>query len=178
VQSAAPEAEAERFQAMLEQAMEQGWVLDAAIAQSHAECQDFWALRDAVAEMLQLNAPTINFDLSVPISKIGVCVDQLRAVMAARFAHLKAMFFGHVGDGNIHVVVGPMPQDGVTEHQLEAAFYAIVRDFSGSVSAEHGIGLHKKQWLGHSRSPAELAVMMTMKNALDPGHILNPGKIL
>jgi FAD/FMN-containing dehydrogenase len=178
VQSAAPEAESQRFQAMLEQAMEQGWVLDAAIAQSHAECQDFWALRDAVAEMLQLNAPTINFDLSVPISKIGVCVDQLRAVMAARFAHLKAMFFGHVGDGNIHVVVGPMPQDGVTEHQLEAAFYAIVRDFSGSVSAEHGIGLHKKQWLGHSRSPAELAVMMTMKNALDPGHILNPGKIL
>jgi FAD/FMN-containing dehydrogenase len=178
-QGATPEAEAERFQAMLEQAMAKDWVLDAAIAQSHAENQDFWALRDAVAEMLQANAPTINFDMSVPISRIGDCVDQLRAVMTARFAHLKAVFFGHVGDGNIHVVVGPMPSDdGVTEHQVEEAFYAIVRDFSGSVSAEHGIGLHKKQWLAHSRRPPEIAVIQPMKNALDPRNILNPGKIL
>ncbi|MCM2342626.1 FAD-binding oxidoreductase [Rhodoferax sp.] len=178
MQGATPEAEAERFQAMLEQAMEQGWVLDAAIAQSHAETQDFWALRDSVSEMLQVNAPTINFDLSVPISKIGNCVEKLMAVMTARFAHLKVVFFGHVGDGNIHAVVGPIPQDGTTEHQLEEAFYAIVRDFSGSVSAEHGIGLHKKQWLGHSRSPAEMALMKVLKNAMDPGNILNPGKIL
>ena len=177
-QAAAPEAEAERFQAMLEEAMALGWVKDAAIAQSQEEIQDFWALRDSVAEMQLTNAPTINFDLSLPISKIGACVDQLRAVMAARFAHLNAVFFGHVGDGNIHVVVGPVQQDGVTERQLEEAFYAIVRDTSGSVSAEHGIGLHKKQWLGHSRSAAEIALMQVLKNAMDPGHILNPGKIL
>lgn len=63
-----------------------------AIAQSHAENQDFWVLRDSVSEMLQANAPSVNFDLSVPISKIGACVDQLRAVMAARFAHLNAVF--------------------------------------------------------------------------------------
>ena len=178
MQGATPETEAERFQAMLEEAMAQGWVVDAAIAQSHAEAQDFWVLRDSVSEMLQANAPTINFDLSVPISKIGACVDQLRAVMAARFAHLNAVFFGHVGDGNIHVVVGPIPEDGATEQQVEEAFYAIVRDFSGSVSAEHGIGLHKKQWLGHSRSPAEIVLLKVLKNAMDPGNILNPGKIL
>lgn len=178
MQGATPETEAERFQAMLEEAMAQGWVLDAAIAQSHAEIQDFWALRDSVSEMLQVNAPTINFDLSVPISKIGNCVDKLMEVMAARFAHLKVVFFGHVGDGNIHAVVGPIPQDGVTEHQVEEAFYAIIRDFSGSVSAEHGIGLHKKQWLGHSRSPEEIALMKVLKNAMDPSNVLNPGKIL
>lgn len=178
MQGATPETEAERFQAMLEEAMAQEWVVDAAIAQSHSEIQDFWALRDSVSEMLQINAPTINFDLSVPISKIGNCVDKLMAVMAARFAHLKVVFFGHVGDGNIHAVVGPIPQDGATEHQVEEAFYAIIRDFSGSVSAEHGIGLHKKQWLGHSRSPEEIALMKVLKNAMDPGNILNPGKIL
>ncbi|MDD3937136.1 FAD-binding oxidoreductase [Rhodoferax sp.] len=178
MQGATPETEAARFQAMLEEAMAQGWVVDAAIAQSHAETQDFWALRDSVSEMLQVNAPTINFDLSVPISRIGNCVEQLMAVMTARFAHLKVVFFGHVGDGNIHAVVGPIPQDGVTEHQVEEAFYAIIRDFSGSVSAEHGIGLHKKQWLGHSRSPAEMALMKVLKNAMDPSNILNPGKIL
>jgi len=178
MQGATPATEAERFQAMLEEAMAQGWVVDAAIAQSHAETQDFWALRDSVSEMLQVNAPTINFDLSVSISRIGNCVEKLMAVMTARFAHLKVVFFGHVGDGNIHAVVGPIPQDGVTEHQVEEAFYAIIRDFSGSVSAEHGIGLHKKQWLGHSRSPAEMALMKVLKNAMDPGNILNPGKIL
>lgn len=178
MQGATPETEAERFQAMLEEAMAQGRVVDAAIAQSHAEIQDFWALRDSVSEMLQINAPTINFDLSVPISKIGNCVDKLMAVMTARFSHLKVFFFGHVGDGNIHAVVGPIPQDGVTEHQVEEAFYAIIRDFSGSVSAEHGIGLHKKQWLGHSRSPEEIALMKVLKNAMDPLNILNPGKIL
>lgn len=178
MQGASPEGEAERFQRMLEDAMAQGWVVDAAIAQSHAEIQDFWALRDSVSEMLQANAPTINFDLSVPISKIGICVEKLMEVMTKRFTHLKVVFFGHVGDGNIHAVVGPIPQDGVTEHQVEEAFYAIVRDFCGSVSAEHGIGLHKKQWLGHSRSTEEMALMKILKKAMDPGNILNPGKIL
>lgn len=178
MQGVSPAAEAERFQAMLEQAMVQGWVEDAAIAQSHAETEDFWALRDSVSQMLQDNAPTINFDLSVPISKIGHCVEQLRNVMTQHFAHLHAIFFGHVGDGNIHAVVGPIPQDGITEHQVEEKFYAVVRDFCGSVSAEHGIGLHKKQWLGHSRSTAEIALMKVLKQAMDPGNILNPGKIL
>lgn len=178
MQGAAPATEAERFQAMLEEAMAQGWVEDAAVAQSHAETEDFWALRDSVSQMLQDNAPTLNFDLSVPISKIGHCVEKLMHVMTERFAHLKAVFFGHVGDGNIHAVVGPIPQDGVTKHQVEEAFYAIIRDYSGSVSAEHGIGLHKKQWLGHSRSPQEVALMKVLKNAMDPRNILNPGKIL
>lgn len=178
MQGATPESEAGRFQAMLEEAMAQGWVVDAAIAQSHAETQDFWALRDSVSEILKINAPTINFDLSVPISTIGNCVEQLMEVMATRFPHLKVVFFGHVGDGNIHAVVGPIPADGTTEHQVEEAFYAIVRDFCGSVSAEHGIGLHKKKWLGHSRSPQEIALMKVLKNAMDPGNILNPGKIL
>lgn len=178
MQGAAPATEADRFQAMLEEAMAQGWVEDAAIAQSHAETEDFWALRDSVSQMLQDNAPTLNFDLSVPIAKIGECVDKLMQVMTTRFAHLKAVFFGHVGDGNIHAVVGPLPQDGVTQHQVEEAFYAIIRDYSGSVSAEHGIGLHKKQWLGHSRSPQEIALMTVLKNAMDPRNILNPGKIL
>ena len=178
MQGATPETEAERFQGMLEEAMAQGWVVDAAIAQSHAETQDFWALRDSVSEMLHANAPTINFDLSVPISTIGTCVEKLMDVMTACFAHLKVVFFGHVGDGNIHAVVGPIPQDGVTEHQVEEAFYSIIREFSGSVSAEHGIGLHKKQWLSYSRSAEEIALMKILKNAMDPGNILNPGKIL
>src|SRR5699024_5071068 len=97
-------------------------------------------------------------------------------VMASQFAGIHAMFFGHVGDGNVHVVVGPYPDESVSL-AIETAFYEIVRDSEGSVSAEHGIGLHKKPWLPYSRTAAELNTLKLMKQALDPRNILNPGKI-
>ncbi|MDN5843865.1 MAG: FAD-binding oxidoreductase, partial [Alcaligenaceae bacterium] len=173
-----PEADAPRFEAVLEHALEQGWALDAAVAQSHGDTEDFWALRDGIAEMLHTLSPTINFDVSVPISRIGQCVKRMRAVMETEFSGIRHMYFGHVGDGNIHIVTGPLPQDVPDiEHRIEQAFYTIVRELSGSVSAEHGIGLHKKPWLEYSRSPAEIQLMQTVKQALDPHGIMNPGKI-
>lgn len=179
MQSPDPQADAGRFEAVLEHALAQGWALDAAVAQSHADSEDFWALRDSIAEMLQALAPTINFDVSVPISSIGLCVERMREAMASGFPDIRQMYFGHVGDGNVHLVVGPLPEDGGrTEHAIEQAFYTIVRDLSGSVSAEHGIGLHKRPWLEYSRSPAEIALFRTLKQALDPHGIMNPGKIL
>ncbi|HUH58940.1 MAG TPA: FAD-binding oxidoreductase [Candidimonas sp.] len=179
MQGAMPEEDAPRFESVLEHALAEGWALDAAVAQSHADAEDFWALRDSVGEMLQAFAPTINFDVSFPISRIGDCVDRLRAVMAAQFPTIPAMFFGHVGDGNVHIVVGPVPEDGrKTEHAIEKAFYTVTRDLEGSVSAEHGIGLHKKEWLEYSRNEAEIALIKSMKRAIDPHNIMNPGKIV
>lgn len=175
-QSANPQLQAAQFEAMLEHALEQGWIVDAAIAQSHADAEDFWKLRDSIAEMLQIYAPTINFDISFPVSSIGRCVEQLKAVMSSQFSRIHAMFFGHVGDGNVHAVIGPLP-DEATGTAIETAFYDIVRTNQGSVSAEHGIGLHKKPWLSYSRSPAELKTLALIKQALDPCNILNPGKI-
>ncbi|MDO5666669.1 MAG: FAD-binding oxidoreductase [Alcaligenaceae bacterium] len=175
-QSANPQLQAEQFQAVLEYALEQGWVVDAAVAQTHADADAFWELRDAIAELLKAYTPTLNFDISFPISSIGRCVDTLKDIMGSKFKGLRAMFFGHVGDGNIHVVVGPLP-DQATALAIEAAFYEVVRDNQGSVSAEHGIGLHKKPWLSHSRSAAELQTLKLMKQALDPRNIMNPGKI-
>ncbi|HUH40302.1 MAG TPA: FAD-binding oxidoreductase [Castellaniella sp.] len=179
MQSPHPEDDAARFESVLEHALAEGWALDAAIAQSHGDAEDFWALRDSIAEMLHSLTPTINFDVSVPIARIGVCVERMRAAMNTQFPDIRHMYFGHVGDGNVHIVVGPLPQDeGRTEHTVEAAFYGIVRDLSGSVSAEHGIGLHKRPWLAYSRSPAEIALIRTLKQALDPNGIMNPGKIV
>ncbi|HZJ97025.1 MAG TPA: FAD-binding oxidoreductase [Oligella sp.] len=175
-QSANPSMQAEQFQAVLEYALEQGWVVDAAIAQTHADAESFWELRDAIAELLQSYAPTINFDISFPISSIGHCAEVLKEIMETRFAGVRAMFFGHVGDGNIHVVVGPIP-DNATALAIEAAFYEVVCENNGSVSAEHGIGLHKKPWLSYSRSSTEIQTLKLMKQALDPKNILNPGKI-
>jgi FAD/FMN-containing dehydrogenase len=179
LQSMAPAAHAEAFEQVLEHALEAGWALDAAIAQSHAEAEDFWALRDSIAEMLSSYAPTINFDVSFPISRIGTAVEGLRRIMATGFPGVRSMYFGHVGDGNVHIVVGPLPDDGrKTEHAIETAFYELTQSLGGSVSAEHGIGLHKKPYLHYSRSEAERALIRTMKGALDPRNIMNPGKIL
>lgn len=179
MQSPAPEQDAGRFNAVLEHALEAGWIKDAAIAQSGADTQSFWALRDCVSEILQALAPTISFDLSLPRSDIGLCVERLHAAMDKAFPAIRHMYFGHVGDDNVHAIVGPLPADvGKTEYEIERLFYGTVRDLQGSVSAEHGIGLHKRRWLEYSRSPAELALMRTLKTSLDPHNILNPGKIL
>lgn len=180
MQSADPKASAQQFEAVLEHAFNEGWLVDAAIAQSHSDAEDFWILRDAVAEILPHYAPTINFDISFPISKMGEGVDKLRQSLTDfdQDHHLTAMFFGHVGDGNIHVLVGPIPNgDKEIEHAIEKRFYEITQNLDGSISAEHGIGLHKKPWLSYSRTEAEIALMRTLKQALDPHHILNPGKV-
>jgi len=173
-----PDTDARRFEAMLEQAIEAGWILDAAIAQSVADAEAFWAIRDGVAEVLRDYAPTLNFDVSVPVAHIGDCAQRVRANLERDWPQLKALFFGHVGDGNLHVVVCKVPQDHDSLERIEEAVYGVVRDYGGSISAEHGIGLLKKPWLGYSRSAAEIALMHSLKQALDPKGLLNPGKVL
>jgi FAD/FMN-containing dehydrogenase len=163
---------------MLQEAVEAGWILDAVVAQSVADAEALWAIRDGVAEVLRDYAPTLNFDVSVPVAKIGECAARVRANLERDWPRLQALFFGHVGDGNLHVVVCKVPQDESSLHAIEAAVYDVVRDEGGSVSAEHGIGLLKRDWLAHSRSAAEIALMRTLKHALDPQGILNPGKLL
>ena len=173
-----PETDAQRFEAMLEVAIEGGWILDAAVAQSVADAEALWAIRDGVAEVLRDHAPTLNFDVSVPVARIGDCAQRVRANLERDWPQLKALFFGHVGDGNLHVVVCKVPQDAASVHAIEDAVYSVVRDYAGSISAEHGIGLLKRDWLGYSRTEAELALMRTLKHSLDPRGILNPGKLL
>ena len=178
MQGADPGAEQAAFEAMLESAFEQELVIDAVIAQSQRDVESFWALRDGVAELLSRRAPTINFDVSVPIARIGDCVEVIRARLAARFPNLPLVFFGHAGDSNIHLVAGPIADHDPTGHEIEAIVYGAIREYGGSVSAEHGIGLHKKPWLSYSRSESELAWLRQLKKLHDPKGILNPGKVL
>lgn len=178
MQGADPDRERADFQAMMEQAFEAGLIQDAAIAMSQREVDDFWALRDGVAEILPHWATTINFDVSVPLARIGDCVDDIRAALKNRFPALQFMFFGHAGDGNIHLVAGPIETVDPTGHGIESTVYDLIRSYGGSVSAEHGIGLHKKPWLSYSGSDAELDLLRRMKGLLDPKGILNPGKVI
>lgn len=178
LQSANPQHTEEQFEAVLEHALTEGWVLDAAIAQSQGDTNDFWALRDAVSELLPHFSPIINFDISFPISQIGQAVTDLHQAIHASYPDLNTLFFGHVGDGNIHLSVGPVPNnDKAIEHDVEKKCYEIAQNYKGSVSAEHGIGLHKKPWLHYSRTASELALMRSLKRTLDPNNILNPGKV-
>ncbi|MDD2180483.1 FAD-binding oxidoreductase [Acidovorax sp. D2M1] len=171
------EADSQRFNAALETALEHGLIADAAIAHSDADVQAFWALRDDVMQVTVGGAPVV-FDVSLPIVEMEAFVARLRAALPQEIGEHRLWVFGHLGDGNLHVIVQvPAPDYLALRPRIEALVYEGLRAFSGSVSAEHGIGLEKKPWLPISRNPNEIALMRTLKQALDPKHILNQGKI-
>ncbi|MEG0447981.1 MAG: FAD-binding oxidoreductase, partial [Comamonas sp.] len=163
-------------QEVLEQAMEAGEVLDAIVAQSVAQAQTLWKLREAPAELNNNMHPAINFDVSLPQADIGRFADACEAAFTARWPGKHSLYFGHVGDGNLHVSVDGKTVNGEYD-AVEAELYGLVAAFKGSVSAEHGIGLHKKPYLHASRTPQELAAMRAIKLALDPLSLMNPGKV-
>lgn len=168
-----------RFQAWLETVMAQGLLADAAVAQSLADVQGFWALRDACAEFFQVIGPHVSYDVAMPIGQMADFVRQCKAGLLAA-GGVQSIYYGHVGDGNLHLVAW---LDGASlieqpKAAMDDVIYGLVKTCGGSISAEHGIGTQKKKWLGHSRSAEEIALMQTLKKALDPGNLLNPGKVV
>jgi len=161
---------------LLGESMEAGEALDAVVAQSQAQARALWKIREATAELPANMHPPINFDVSLPMAEIGRFADTCRSALDARWPGNIAVFFGHVGDSNLHISVDAGTVGG-DEHGVEKLVYDQVATFDGSVSAEHGIGTHKKPYLGASRTPAELAAMRAIKQALDPMGLMNPGKL-
>ena len=169
----------DRLGAELAALFEDGLVQDAVVAQSEADRRAFWAVREAPpGEYPRLLPGLLPLDVSLPLADMERAVADLRGVLAERWPGATALFYGHVADSNLHLVVGPAPDGRSPKGVLEDDLYAVVARYGGSVSAEHGIGLLKRPWLARSRSPAELALMATIKRALDPRNILNPGKVL
>lgn len=167
----------ERFAAALSTQLDAGLLLDAVIAQSQTETQALWAIREATAE-LPVQLDPINFDVSLPIGEIGRFVETCRAAFTAKWPSHYAVYFGHIGDSNLHVTVDGRSIPGVSAEEVDHVLYSLVRDHQGSISAEHGIGVLKRPFLAYSRSPGELAFMRAIKRAVDPHNILNPGKVL
>jgi FAD/FMN-containing dehydrogenase len=168
-----PESRAEEI---LEAAWGEELIVDAVVASSEAQRMDLWAIRDDVGQMGQF-APTFTFDVSLRISKMVDYVDEVNRRLEERFPNVVNFALGHMGDGNLHFIVATGEGDNSLRHDVEACVYEPLAAINGSVSAEHGVGLEKKAWLGVSRSGEEIALMRTMKQALDPKGILNPGKI-
>jgi FAD/FMN-containing dehydrogenase len=172
-----PVGDPQRFESVIGEAMHAGVVRDAVIAQSMREAAELWRLRDSPGEWHQsAHCPELSFDVSVSTGEIGELVAEITRALEARQPGLRAVYFGHVADGNLHLSV-PMSGHGVPELELERLVYGLVARRRGSISAEHGIGLLKRDFLHLSRSQEEIALMRTIKRAMDPNGILNPGKI-
>ncbi|MFL9500234.1 FAD-binding oxidoreductase [Rhodopseudomonas palustris] len=177
-QGNARERDAANFEEALGIAMEEELVADAVIARSDAETRRLWAIRDDV-EQLGRNGYPVGFDISLPISQMQDYLSEVDSRLAGLNVATWPYVFGHLGDGNLHVVVAvPREAAGLAKSQVEKAVYEPLQIRGGSISAEHGIGLDKRAWLPVSRSPAELAVMRAIKRALDPQNRINPGKLL
>ena len=169
-----PEDDAARCERVLDEAMQDGLVENAVLAKSRAEAGKIWALRDDVAQVMR-NWPIFTFDVSLQIADMENYVAGVRASLMQRWPAATLVVFGHLGDGNLHLVAGV--GDAGARHDVEELVYEPLSRIGGSISAEHGIGLQKRGYLRYSRSPEELAVMRAVKHALDPGGILNRGKI-
>ncbi|MBE0621219.1 MAG: FAD-binding oxidoreductase [Burkholderiales bacterium] len=171
------------LQAALAEASERSLVLDAAVAASEAQAEALWALRENIPEAQVHEGKQIKHDVSVPISRIAEYIAATDADLQRAFPGVRMVTFGHLGDGNLHYNVAP-PEGGD-----EAAFMAragevsrVVHDsaarFSGSISAEHGLGQYKRDEILRYKSPLEMELMRRIKAALDPQGIMNPGKVL
>lgn len=171
------EADGERFHAAMENLFECGLVEDAVLAKSTTEREAIWAIRDDVEAIYALY-PLFAFDVSVPLPDMEDYVADIEAQINGHWPDNRLIIFGHLGDGNIHVVVAVGSDAPEVKRAVEDIVYGALRDRHGVISAEHGIGQEKKRHLSISRSAAEITLMRTLKQAMDPTGILNPGKVI
>jgi FAD/FMN-containing dehydrogenase len=173
-----PAFDVPRFQAWLERLLEAGTIPDAVLAQSLGDAAALWGVRDACSEFQQALGPHLPFDVGLPAAGMDDYARRCRNALEARLPGCKSIFYGHIADGNLHLIAYLPGASEQPKQAIEEVVYGLVREYHGSVSAEHGIGTLKKPWLGHARSAEEIALMRKLKNALDPRGILNPGKVV
>ena len=170
------------LQEELARAMEDGLVLDAAFAKTARDRKALWRLRETLPEAQKLDGASISNDISVPLSKMPAFIAAAEAAINRVLPGARPFAFGHVGDGNLHLAIrGPVGRDDAllaARYRLETAVHEELRNFGGSISAEHGLGLAKNDANALYKSAAEIDTMRTLKRALDPKNILNPGKVL
>ncbi|SEK97223.1 FAD/FMN-containing dehydrogenase [Pseudoxanthomonas sp. GM95] len=175
------EAKEAAAMAAFEACMEAGWVADGVISQSDAQAQQLWRLREGITESLAPHVPYKN-DVSVRISRMPAFLEETQKLLGEAYPQFEVVWFGHIGDGNLHINVlkpADMAQaDFVRDcEQVTKLLAQALKAHEGSISAEHGIGLVKKNYLDSTRGPAEIALMRGIRQAMDPAGLLNPGKL-
>ena len=169
---------ADRLQSCLADLYESDLIKDAVIAQSGQDRARLWAYRESPYEYGRILPKLVGFDVSIPRPVMGEAVAALRQDIAGRWPDATHVYFGHIADSNLHVIVTLPGMDEATKHDVEETLYERIASFGGSVSAEHGIGRNKRPYLHLSRTEPELALMGMIKSALDPAGILNPRRVL
>lgn len=178
---ASTEERAEQALATFEHCVEQGWVLDGVMSQSEQQLQNLWKLREYISETISHWTPYKN-DVSVTIGKVPAFLREIDAIVGEHYPDFEIVWFGHIGDGNLHLNI--LKPDAMAKDEFFAKcatvnkwVFEIVQKYNGSISAEHGVGMTKRDYLGYSRSEAEIAYMKAVKAVFDPNGIMNPGKI-
>ena len=175
----------ERLEGALAQAMEQGIVIDAAIATNETQAEAFWRIRESLSESERAQGPALQYDISVPVAKMPAFMIEAAAAAEAAFPGTTASSFGHLGDGNVHFHV--RAQKGTSDgpawiaaqgQAINAFVHDAVVAAGGSISAEHGIGQMKRAELARLSSPARIAALRAIKTAFDPQGLFNPGKLI
>lgn len=166
----------------LENVFASGFVLDGTMAQSSREAEEFWKLREGISESLASTGRPHKNDVSLPIKNLAAFCAELELFFASHYLGWEICLFGHIGDGNLHInIMKPDAMDVKdflsSTHQVDRDMFTLVRKHEGSISAEHGIGLLKKDFLSFTRTPAEIEFFRQIKKVFDPKGILNPGKI-
>ena len=169
-----------RFDSLLEDAFEQGQILDAIVSKSDRERGELWIVR----EEFDLLLPSYLYDVSLPIKHMTAYTDEIEERLSTEVGEVgevESVVFGHIADGNLHIFVRPSNEKAYSSHEEHEAVnrvvYSSLQNYGGSVSAEHGIGLEKMSWLKVNRDAAEMSLMRSIKSALDPKGLLNPGKV-
>ncbi len=174
----------ERFEALLEAALEQGCVSDAVVAESLAQAKNLWHIRESIPLAQAQEGLNIKHDIGIPVSRIPAFCAETDALLAREIPGVRLVNFGHLGDGNLHYNVQcPEGADGTAflrdqEERVNTLVFDAVARFGGSISAEHGIGSLKAAKLPHYKDAVALGLMRAVKQALDPQGILNPGRVL
>ncbi len=167
---------------VFERCLEKEWVTDGVISQSDQQAKDLWALREDITEATSVKQPYKN-DISVNIHKVPEFLSLMTQIIKEKHPSFQVAWFGHIGDGNLHVNI-LKPEDLTSDEfiskckEVDVEMFSMIKKLGGSVSAEHGVGLVKKNYLDHTRSAAEIEYMKHIKQVFDPNGVLNPGKLL
>lgn len=162
---------------------ERSLVQDGTLAADVGQQKHLWHLREGISESLSATGVPHKNDIALPIARLSTFCGELETLLAQRYPGWELCLFGHIGDGNLHVNIMKPAEMSKSEflartHDVDKDIFALVKGHRGSVSAEHGIGLLKREWLGHSRSAFEIELMRGLKRQVDPQGLLNPGKVL
>jgi FAD/FMN-containing dehydrogenase len=167
--------------ATFEHCVEQGWVLDGVMSQSQQQLENLWKLREYISETISHWTPYKN-DISVTVGQVPAFLKDIDDIVSANYPDFDVLWYGHIGDGNLHLNI--LKPEALAREDFFAKcavvnkwVFEIVEKYNGSISAEHGVGMTKRDYLQYSRSPAEIACMKAIKAVFDPNGIMNPGKI-